>query len=71
VYKVTHFWFKSKVYADNLRSNFILSIEDLRHSLLLIGTRSGMSLDIKWVPLRRKGHVHIIPNGLLMWLYHS
>lgn len=59
------------LWVGDLRSDFILSIEDLRHSLLFLGTVSGMWLHMKWVPLWWKNSVHIIPDGFFCRLYDS
>lgn len=61
----------SLLWAVNLRSDFILSVEDVRNSLLLLGAGSVMWLHIKRGPLWWKSLVDVIPDGFLCGLYDS
>lgn len=57
--------------AMNLRSNFILTVEDFRHSFLFLSRRAGNWFHMKWGPLWWKSLVHIIPERFFLWLYDS
>ena len=53
----------------DLRSNFILSVKDVRHSFLFVGRASCMWLHVERVPLGWKSFINIIPDGFVLWLY--